>query len=1167
MVIAAFLVSMRTGRASAQYIPIPNYTGIGAGQQFRNDLNNHLSGVSTVAPRLVQLTFAQLPQEQDGQLYWCKDCQQTSPCQSGGNGSLVTGAQGQWSCSTGGGSGSAFPLGSDVSAASHRIESLAADQTAGDALSRGQSSLTALTVPTAAFNMNSQKLQGLAVNTATGDALSQNQSKLTDLAALTSAYSVNGQKLQALGAGGVAGDAIAFAQGNAQLKHNQPGIAVASSSSGFSSSVETSQVITAPTSIASGNALVALLSPVGAAAETWGTLPAGWTQIGSNISNSSGNGAVGGIFCKTATASEPGSYTFTWSSAAFFLGGIVQLAGTNCSQVDASGASNNSNAAGVTVTAPALSTTHENDFVIAAGSQYGGGRVGPSLGTTIWNQTSNSNAAVGFVDAYPPTPALTFAGTAAANAMVALDVAFYPTSTITAAPILHGSSGGTVNDLAGSLNGTINVQSATVPIATSAGLTLAMGATGDGNHDDTAAIQNAVDAACGMTSYAGTAMYVHNGMARVLLPYTGATSCYKITQPIRVFCGGLDFGSDPHSNGWGQHAKLCPNFAGPAVVVESPTAQNLSYATSLVTGTGNSYNTATGGSGSTDLVLSDWLNSRLVNFNSDSAFGVELVMNISSLGSTGQLFEWDTAASPGGSNVVGNDPRVVRLACDSSGHTICLIRTTTSGTVQGTSTDTGCTLNVQHTMSIDWNGSNLYCFRDGVEVVGPLTAAGSLYTATASGSGFLNVAEEPELNIGYWPDTHPLNAGGVVGKLDAINIANVALHTAAYTPATVKPTVNANTQLLINFEGNCTTTGQTGCSPDSMQLAHTGVFNDGSGQMNVFLPVRGVNGGASVPNVHLHDLELCPGNNSSGNDGLFAIWAQQSEFDHLSCANANSQAFNFFDNDWEDYVHDDQASGDAHAVGFDFGTAYNESHDATLFDQGGHVMSVSNGNGGTFDEDFRHATDGYEVYDWIYNATKFTLIWPFTDIESGAPYHLANFHIDNTSFGSTIIDGQYNTRNGAPYLDVWGGYPVTVMGSQFDVFGASAAAAEVFNHVDAQGNSHYPKGPDVLINDLVSDLSHSYGGTEIPLSNPAGWVLDLGDFNGGDAKAVYHGTVASGAPAAPTCNAGIDGHTFRVSDANSTCTAGNAYTSGGTGRCEVSCKNSVPGYVYTGAIW
>lgn len=1113
------LVSLPGKKANAQYVPIPNYTGIGAGQQFRNDLNNHLSGVTAVAPRLVPLTFAQLPTEQNGQLYWCTDCEQTNPCQSGGGGALAIGAQGQWSCTTGGGgSSSAFPLASNVSAASHRIESLAADQAAGDALSEGQSSLSSLLAPSAPFSMNNQKLQSLA-------------------------------------SGGIAGDAIAYAQSNAQLAHNQPGIAVVSSSNLEGGGAGTSATITAPSGIVNGDALVLFATIAdGPSSESW-TPPAGFTQVGSNTIE--GTDDVSTQFCKTAS-SESGNYTIKWNNSGVFDGGMVVISGTNCAQIDAVGGTGSASSS---VSLSGLTTLHENDLVLTQGQGFGGSSIIPLQGAAVWNVGSSGYAVSAFTNPFGTTPTLgyTTGGTASATTITA--VAFYPSTTITAAPIVHGSSGGVVNDLAGSFNGVINVQSAFAAVAGSAGQILPLGATGDGSHDDTGAIQNAALAQCGMTSYTATPMNVHYSHPRVVLPYTGAQGCYRITQPIRLFCGSIDFGSDPHSNNWGYHAKLCPNFAGPALVSESPGAQDLAYASSLLTGTGSSYNTT---SNNNAIVLSDWLNSSLVNFNANTQFGVEMAVKLSAIGSTGILFGW-RISDPGTLNVVGNNPQVVELGVNSSGQTLCEIQTTTSGIVSGTSTDAGFTLNATHTMSIDWDGAHLYCFRDGIEVVGPLSASGSLYASTASGSGLFATSEIPERDSNFWPDTQPLQSSGITGDVDAINISRVALHTAAYTPATTKPTVNPNTQLLINFESNCTSSAQSGCSPDSMQMAHTGLFSDGSGQMNVFLPVRGSNSGASVPSQHIHDLELCAGPLAS--DGLFAIWAQQSEFDHLSCNNVNSQGFNLYDNDWETYFHDNQASGNGHPLGFDFGTAYNESHDANLFDSGGQVMSVSNGGGGTFDEDFKHAEEGYSVYDWIYNATKFTMIWPYTDMESSSPHHLADFHIDNGGFGGLIIDGQYNTRNGSPYLDVWGGWPVTVIGSQLDTFDATIAPAEVFNHVDAQGNTHYPTGPDLIENALIPNTTlSSSGGTEVALSNPAGWVLDLADFNGGDAKAIYHGTAGGAAPAVPTCNSGVDGHTFRVSDANSTCTAGNAYASGGTGRCEVSCKNGT-GYVYTGAVY
>ncbi|MGA2408763.1 MAG: hypothetical protein ABSG46_00005, partial [Candidatus Binataceae bacterium] len=628
------------------------------------------------------------------------------------------------------------------------------------------------------------------------------------------------------------------------------------------------------------------------------------------------------------------------------------------------------------------------------------------------------------------------------------------------------------NDLAGSFNGVINVMAPFAAVAGSPASTLALGATGDGYHDDTPALQNAVLAACGMTSLASAPMYVHNGHPRIVLPYTGPTGCYRITQPVRLYCGTVDFGSDPGANVWGGHAKICPNFAGDSLIAAAPGANNITYAAALV-GSGNSM---TSSGGAPNIVLSDWLNSSAVNFNSNTQIGFDITVNLSALGSSGELWKWATAY-PGLYNIANNG-LIAKMTVNSSGQTSCSIWTTTSGVVSGTSTDTGFTLNATHAMSFDWDGSNLRCFRDGVLVVGPLAATGSLYTSVASGNGLFSVSEEPEQDISWWPDTNPSNSSSVSGEIDAINISKVALHTAAYTPSTTKPTVNSNTQLLINFEGLCTSVDQAGCSPDGTQLGHTGLYNDGSGQMNVYLPLRGGNGGSEVPSIHVHDLELCSAAAGGKPDGLFAIWAQQSEFDHLSCANTNHTAFNFYNNDWEAWTHDDQASGNGHPLGFELGTQYNECDDMNLFDSGGQVMSVSEGGGATDDERFKHAELGYSVYDWIYNGTS--------------PNHLADFMFEAGNYGETIIDGQINTRNGAPYIDVFGGNPPTVIGDQFDTFGQSTYAAEVFNHVDANSNTHLPNGPDVLINTLVP----KNGATPIPLSNPANNVIDLGDQNG-----------------------------------------------------------------------
>lgn len=210
--LALFLLGAPLPRtAQAQYQPIPNFTGVGAGQQFRNAVNNAFSGTNRIAPRLVSISFSVLSMtpENDGQLYWCRDCAQAPVCTNGGEGAIALGGAGQWTCNVGPSAVSGPPSGAAtgdlqgtypaptvshvlggktpvvttnginvMSAASgpysmgaNRLTNLADDATTGDALSRGQSTLNSLAPPTSTFSMGGQTLQSVAAATVGGQPL------------------------------------------------------------------------------------------------------------------------------------------------------------------------------------------------------------------------------------------------------------------------------------------------------------------------------------------------------------------------------------------------------------------------------------------------------------------------------------------------------------------------------------------------------------------------------------------------------------------------------------------------------------------------------------------------------------------------------------------------------------------------------------------------------------------------------------------------------------------------------------------------------------------------------------------------------------------------------------------------------------------------------------
>ncbi len=134
------LVTIALSSATAQnlpppgvYQPIPNFTGVGAGLQFREAINDRLPGTQPILPMVVSPTFVNLPAEQDGLMLYCKDCKRATPCVGGGSGAWARGNRGGWSCAL-------DALEANLNANGNKVTSLANGTNAGDAISFGQTS-------------------------------------------------------------------------------------------------------------------------------------------------------------------------------------------------------------------------------------------------------------------------------------------------------------------------------------------------------------------------------------------------------------------------------------------------------------------------------------------------------------------------------------------------------------------------------------------------------------------------------------------------------------------------------------------------------------------------------------------------------------------------------------------------------------------------------------------------------------------------------------------------------------------------------------------------------------------------------------------------------------------------------------------------------------------
>src|SRR5271163_2274325 len=101
MLVAVASVSAQNLPEPGAYQAIPNFTGVGAGLQFRQAINDRFSGAQRVAQAIGTVSFANLPLQQDRTILYCQDCKLTSSYVRTGTGAWALGARGQWSCASG----------------------------------------------------------------------------------------------------------------------------------------------------------------------------------------------------------------------------------------------------------------------------------------------------------------------------------------------------------------------------------------------------------------------------------------------------------------------------------------------------------------------------------------------------------------------------------------------------------------------------------------------------------------------------------------------------------------------------------------------------------------------------------------------------------------------------------------------------------------------------------------------------------------------------------------------------------------------------------------------------------------------------------------------------------------------------------------------------------